>query len=441
MTGKISFGIRTAPDNPDPEESMNRARDRLFRLVEKIPVIDSHEHLGPESGRVGAAADFFTLFSHWPYIGRDLQLSGMTRPAFDGLQDRRIPLAERWKIFEPFWRRIRHTSYSRAVLIAVRKFYSADDITEKTFARISEAVAAFNRPGLYDAVLRDACGIRACLNDTGTTDMRKDLFVPVFGLLRCDMESREGLLRPYFAPDAKIASLDDYLDAARSAVLRVKSEGAKGLKMAGLNYAGPDRKAAEKLWNSMMSASPERISAPNEYPGFMPSNPLRDLITHETVRFGAEQGLVMAVHTGYWGDFRNVSPANIIPLLQRFPEAKFDIFHLGYPYVREALMLGKGFPNVWLNFCWLHAVSQETGRRCLDEALDLIPVNKIIGFGGDYGSEAVEMVYGHLTLARENIAAILADRISRKRMTEKQALDTAEMWLYRNAKELYGLEA
>ena len=149
--------------------------------------------------------------------------------------------------------------------------------------------------------------------------------------------------------------------------------------------------------------------------------------------------MVIAVHTGYWGDFRELDPLHMIPMLERFPDTKFDIYHLGYPWVRETLMLGKGFPNVWLNFCWTHIISQRFAVAGLDEAIDLVPMNKILIFGGDY-SLAVEKVYGHLVMAREDVAEVMARRLREGLMSESQAMDVIRKWFWDNPKELYNLD-
>ena len=128
----------------------------------------------------------------------------------------------------------------------------------------------------------------------------------------------------------------------------------------------------------------------------------------------------------------------VIPILQRHPKARFDIYHLGYPWVRETLMLGKGFANVWLNLCWTHIISQRFAVAGLDEAIDLVPMNKLLAFGGDYNLP-VEKVYGHLVMAREDIAEVLARRIERGLMSETQALDLVRQWFWDNPVELYRL--
>ena len=112
---------------------------------------------------------------------------------------------------------------------------------------------------------------------------------------------------------------------------------------------------------------------------------------------------------------------------------------MGMPWVRETGVMGKNFPNVWLNLCWCHIISPVMTRAALDEWIDLVPVNKIFAFGGDYG-KPVEKVYGHLVMAREDIAMVLGRRVEQGLMTEDQAVAVAHRWFYDNPKEAYGLK-
>jgi predicted TIM-barrel fold metal-dependent hydrolase len=111
---------------------------------------------------------------------------------------------------------------------------------------------------------------------------------------------------------------------------------------------------------------------------------------------------------------------------------------LGYPWVRETLMLGKGFPNVWLNLCWTHIIAQKFAEDAMSEAIELVPSNKILAFGADYGLP-VEKVYGHLIMARENIARAFSPKIESGQMSIKQAVTVIRKWLRDNPKELYRL--
>ena len=403
----------------------------LLAAMEGFEVIDCHEHLGLEENRTSIPVDLFTLFTVCNYEFRDLALAGMSEADRQALRNQDIPLSRRWALFAPYWQRIRWGSYARAVLLAVQRFYGAEDINEHTYEAISEAMRQANKPGLYQRVLGDTCRIGTALvvrpqgqpTSTGTP-----LLTPL-GIVAYEMETWEALSRPLFAPEASIRSLDDYLDALRAYVLRAKSEGAVGLKMVVSRFGEPERQEAISAFDGLRTGAVARLPTPN---------PLRDYVTDQIIAFAGEQGLVIAVHTGYWDDFRQLDPLHMIPLLQRHPKVRFDIYHLGYPWVRETLMLGKGFANVWLNFCWTHIISQRFATAAFDEAIDLIPTNKILGFGGDY-LLGVEKVYGHLVMAREDIARVLAQRVVERRMTESQAMEIAHRWLWDNPRELYGL--
>lgn len=410
--------------------NLSSLEQSLFTAISEIEVIDAHEHLPPEEVRTSGKADVFALFSH--YTSRDFLMAGMSQADYDATQNYDLPLDYRWGLIAPYWEQIRWDCYARAALLAARKFYGADDINAQTYVSISEKIAAANTPGLYQRVLRDACRIRTSLTQCGRTDLGTPLLTPVMPLTLYD--AWEGmnwrtLAESGMRRDAPLNSVDDCLADIKTYLLRVKSEGAVGLKMLSSPFQAPSRAEASETFRQLRRGALDSLPV---------VNPLRDYLVDEAIRFAGEHDLAVAVHTGYWGDFRTLDPLHMIPLLERHPKVRFDLYHLGYPWVRQSLMLGKGFPNVWLNFCWTHIISQRFAMDALDEAIDLLPTNKLLGFGGDYHLP-VEKVYGHLTMAREDIARVLAARITRGQMTEDQALGLARKWLWDNPKELYRL--
>ena len=399
----------------------------LIEAMESFEIIDAHEHLHPEQKRLAVDVDVFTFFSH--YTRGDLRVAGMSEQAYDQLYIRTIPLEKRWETFAPYWEQIRWGSYARAALLAAQRFYGVEDINENTYIPLTETMKRENTPGIYDRVLSKACDIRTALTQCGSTDLGgTPLLTPVMPMTY-GTQTWEDLAHPRFEPSATIRSLDDYLDAMCRYALRVKSEGAVGLKLISNPFKDPDRDAALTAFNRLRDGTEAKLPE---------QNPIRDYVVDRVVDFAGKQDMVICVHTGYWGDFRRLDPLHMIPLLIRYPEARFDLYHLGYPWMREAIMLGKGFPNAWLNLCWTHIISQRFVVTALDEMIDTIPMNKILAFGGDYGIP-VEKVYGHLVMAREDVAKVLARRIAGRSMTEDQALALAHKWFWQNAVDLYRL--
>jgi len=400
----------------------------LIPGLEEIEVIDCHEHLPTEAERIAQPVDVFTLFSH--YTLGDLRVAGMKDPE-GTLFNRRIPLERRWEQFRPFWQKTRHTSYSRAALLSAQKFCGVDDINDDTYQTISAELQKMNKPGLYEHVLRETCNIRTTINQGGLPDPPSPLITPVLWMpMNFVTGPWEDLLRPAFAQGAVCESLDDYTDALRRYVDRIKADGAVGVKMVTHAYDVPNRREAVAAFDRIRSGHADGPDIPLV---------IRDYMADDIIGYCGRKDMVVCLHSGYWGDFRELAPTNIIPTLQRHPDTRFDLYHIGYPYVRDALMIGKGFANVWTNFAWTHIISQRFATDALDEAVDLLPTNKILAFGGDYGTP-VEKVYGHLVMAREDIAHVLALRIQAGRLTEPQALDLARRWLFDNGKALYRLD-
>ena len=69
--------------------------------------------------------------------------------------------------------------------------------------------------------------------------------------------------------------------------------------------------------------------------------------------------------------------------------------------------------------------------------IDMVPANKIHGFGGDY--LVPESVWGTLEVSRENIAHVFTDKVETGHMTETQAIIFAHKILHENAERIFRL--
>ncbi|MEM2960704.1 MAG: amidohydrolase family protein [Candidatus Bathyarchaeia archaeon] len=427
----------------------------LFEVFHDMKLIDAHEHLPPEKIRTGRKVDALTLFSN--YVRWDLASAGMPQESINSLQDTDIPVKQRWKRFAPYLERVRHGSFARASFIAAKEFYGYDDINETNCVALSEKMMTENTPGIYDRILRKKCKIEAALTQSSYwgrwwSDNRLDfddgILVPLaephlggFGEIRTKKDVNE--LAEKLGETVK--TLDDYLALTKRGLEKWKLAGAVGLKMSSLPYDASDRTQAESLFDKLMHN-------PNEHLPEM--NPLRSYLMEFILDQAAELEVVVAIHAGIWvpPTYSSHDPRHMIPIIIRHPQTRFDLYHLGFPYVNETIMIAKNFPNVWLNLCWCHILSPSMTCSAMSKLIDAIPVNKVIAFGGDYGigpmgpvggkkmGPPVEKVYGHLLIARENIAKVFAARIDSGILTLDQAISIAEKWFYQNPKDLYNLK-
>jgi hypothetical protein len=148
------------------------------------------------------------------------------------------------------------------------------------------------------------------------------------------------------------------------------------------------------------------------------------------------------VHTGHMAGIRNrvdkANAAHFAPVLELHTRVQFDLFHGNWPYMGDILFLGKNYPNVRLNLCWLPIIDPIYAQELIKRAVVTVPHNKLHGFGGDYW-DAPEYTVAHLTIGREVIAAALADLVETSWLEEQEAICLAADWLFNNPNSFYRL--
>lgn len=407
---------------------------KLYDALCELPVIDAHEHLPAEAVYLSHSYSGLNMFAGG-YIWHDLESAGMS-PAFKATMRRGgdRPVAEWWPQMRLYWQFVRHTSYARALLMSVRDLYGIKDIGDSTIAELAERVKADNTPGLYTRILRDRCRIRAAITCEDIEDVPA---FPADPLLRGMPALLKGAMREHgflsaLATRARqpIRSLDDASAVAQSALHADLAAGAIAFK----HYVGPYAVSDAATAEGELKQALHEDGPASRYPA------LRDYLIDKCLDVAAQAHVPVGVHTGYWGDFRQQDPKLLFSLAMGRPDVRFDLFHLGVPFVRDAVVMGKSLPNVTLNLVWCAIISQEMTSRALDEIIDLVPFNKVIAFGGDY-RVAVQKVYGHLALAREVVAAALARRIEAGEMDMERAVFIARHWFYENPSRIYGVQA
>jgi len=413
--------------------SAREIEGRLIDAMSEMDVVDAHEHIMVEPERLARDVDVLTLFQH--YTRTDLRSAGMPEEwAWGKLHDETLPLEARWKVFSRFYEDIKHGSYARAARIAARDIYGVDDINDSTYLELTEKMKAANVPGLYDRILKEKCRIRKILVLGGQKE-GDEFFAPLLPAewlgTWAGRERMEELSAMWGVP---VRTWDDLMTMIETALAEWRRRGGSGVKFAANMLGESYPEDARAIFTDIMDKG-------DVDPGSRVI--FRNQLTHEIAERAGAAGHVVAVHTGIiwdnWNDFHQMHPRKLIPYLQLHRSTSFDAYHAGIPWVGTVGVMGKTFPNLHLNLCWCHVISQSMSVRALDEWLDIVPTNKIIGFGGDY-SLPVEKVWGHLVMAREDIARALARRVADGLLTEDEAAGLARRFLYENPKRIYGLD-
>jgi hypothetical protein len=423
---------------------------RLYDRIAVMPVIDCHEHLiGPEA-RPPYQEPIAALIQG--YVFNDLQSAGYGIPAREiaRLQDPEVPTDEKWPLFEQLWHATEHTAYARVTRLVLKQVYGEPKLTRQALERVSEKLASRDEAAYFNTI--EASGIRAMLVDVlgwlpldRFLDGKKvfpDKWRLMISLPGLHPNSFNRATIDYYGSLANkhITSLDEYLETVFVLFQRCIELGAVGLKDQSaydrvISYELVPRAEAERLFNRV-------LADPRNHLGWPESKPLGDFLFHHFMRLAGDLDLPVQIHTGHMaGIYNRVDKANAVHLsglLELHQKVRFDLFHGNWPYLGDLLFLGKNYPNVSLNCCWLHIIDPLYARQLLERAVLTLPHTKIHGFGGDYG-DVPEFVAGHLQIARENIAAALADLVEDGWLEEEDAVNLAAGWLFNNPNRFFRL--
>jgi predicted TIM-barrel fold metal-dependent hydrolase len=417
----------------------------IRKHIDKIRVIDTHEHLPTEKMRISEEVDVLATFYQY-YASADLISAGMPEDEFLKIWDTSKSLDDRWEIFEPWWEKMKNTTYARVLEIAARDLYGVDGITKNTYKILSKRIKEKNREGLYKWVLKEMSRIDISILDMGIYDVDNNLFAPVLqfnDILRAsDRSAIEDIGRSI---NNKIHTMNDICnvvltryDQLQNNVVAVKLPTAYERP---LFFEKTAFSEAEDAFNKIFKMKLfKRQEIPPKGDKRVPANvgaeellPFQDYLVHLIVKEAERRNLPIQIHTGLQEGNENIithsKPTHLINLFMEYRDAKFDIFHGGWPYSSELGALAKNFPNVYIDMCWMHIISNTRAQSALSEWLDEVPANKIMGFGGDYAF--VEGVYGHIVIAKENISKVLASKVDNGAYSLDEAKKYAR-WLLRD---------
>jgi len=421
----------------------------LMNFSDQVKVINTHEHQHwPEEYGEGLTYRFFHLI-HKSYLMADLISAG--GQSLDMATVDSLSLEDYWEINGEALDYTRNTSYYGHFVKGFQKLYDFDDLffTETNIPDLSAQVEdnysdyrawfdeAFQKAG-FELMFLDQYW------DPFNTEIEEKYYALVFHInnLVSDASSRpaegEELLGIYKLAEEEgftWSTLDDYLNYCDHLFTKNVAKKAVCVKNSmaysrSLDYEDVPFEVARDLYarpsNSLNSEDAKKI---------------QDFMYHWVIQKSVEHDLPIQIHTGYLAGNGNTldngKPVKLNNLFLKYPEAKFVLFHGGYPWTGEYAAFGKMFPNVYLDLVWLPQISREEAVHAVDEMFDGVPYNKFF-WGGDCG--LIEETTGSLQFGKEVVAEVLTKRIERGLLTEEVARAMIERIFRENAIEVFQLE-
>jgi len=415
----------------------DKFRKEFLEAMQEIRTVDCHSHTTLKSGYYSAGQ--LNLFNLMSYYDREIHAAtgkGAGQLFADAKSD-----AERWERFKPVLDRTRNVSYWRHNIVVYRELFDLEDedVTDSNWEKLNETIKRRTAdPDWYHYVTKDVCRLATQVrNIPWFEDWEPEYFTAVLRMesaLQLHDKNTRAHLEKHL--NRSFDSLKSIKQGLADLVEEYRKRGAVGIKL------------AHAYGRTLASANVAESVAANAFAkalggGSLSADEVKQLQDHIIfflAGLAGEMNLVFQIHTGVqgtWGNVPDSDPLLLIPLIHANKSTKFDLFHAGYPYSREIGMLAKHSPNVWLNMCWMYVITIEGSRQSLSEWIDLVPGDRLLGFGSDVGFP--EFVCGHLVMARSCIADVLAQKVERDFLSKEVALDLARKMLRDSPIRLYGL--
>lgn len=413
----------------------------ILDYINSIEIIDTHEHLAPSEAQRERNDVISEYLFH--YFSVDLVTSGLPLKQLDMVRGNELSIMEKWNYIEKYWEKCKYTGYGQAVALAARDIYGIDDINRSTIEELNRRFQNTFNQQHYKKVMKEKSKIKVAILDRfGASECDKDYFIIANNINEIVYPcSYQDIVNLEKETGISISSLDDYLRACEKRIDNLLKN-SKILKCSlayarSLDFSRTEKYLAEKGFDKIVKNkgtenASDRIPCDMDFSNF---------IFNYILSLAQERDMVLQIHTGIQEGNGNILTYSHPCLLNRifmdYPDLKFDIFHIGYPYQNELGVLCKMFKNVNIDMCWAHIVSPVASRSILSEWLEFLPYNKINGFGGDYCF--VDGVYGHQYIARRNIAEVLSEKVQRGLFSVSKACEIGKAILHDNPAELFGI--
>lgn len=415
----------------------------LAQHIQTTPMVDTHEHLRKEAEYVDAGPDILqSLFQN--YVPADLVVAGASQSAVDALLDAGNPdLRARFAGVRQAWQAVRHTGYGEAVRLIAQLVYDIDELTPDAIEQAQSKHTRLRRPGERLRLLRDVARldhvqtddfVHPCLPDASGPDF---FFYDISWVDFCNGAPDVGLLAEETGIEITgLATLHEAMNKTfelnADVAIAVKSQHAYNRT---LKWHERDDSAAEKALAAYLH-SPEAISEADQLC-------LGDWCWARGVELSIEHNLPFKLHTGYYAGHsrmpvERIAAGNLCSLLARYPEARFVLMHIAYPYSDELVALAKHYPNVYADLCWAWSIDPYSAALFVRRFIHAAPANKLFAFGGDTGWPTASVAYAYQ--ARQWLTRALQAEVDDGLLREAEAIALATRYMRDNQYACFNVE-
>jgi uncharacterized protein len=407
-------------------------------------MVDTHEHLNKEAEWVdnGPGDVLADLFSN--YVPADFIAARVNSKALQRLTDVKDPdLEGRWNGVKDAWDAIRLTGYGEAVRLIAKHVYDIDEISGEAARKAAPKLQALRKPGERLRLLRDVAKLEHTQTDHFVWPSLPDKSGPEFflydlswrGFCNGEIDS-EGLAKEtgttiYHLRDLR-AAMDQLFAKYGKTAVAVKAQHAYSRT---LNWEERTDADAERALQAVLK-DPKGVSTADRLC-------LGDWCWSRGIELAIQYNRPFKIHTGYYAG-NGVMPVDRIPagnlcaLLKRYPEARFVLMHIAYPYSGELIALVKHYRNAYADLCWAWSIDPHSSVDFVRRYLHAAPANKLFAFGGD--TRWPTSAYAYALQARKWLTRALEAEVKDGELKESQAIKLAQRLMQKNQHDCFDIQ-
>lgn len=413
-------------------------RQELRNRLNGLRVIDVHEHFETYDQTFGYSMPQFLYYGAYVNTMASALPKEWILEAEAGANE-----AAQFEALVRLYKKIRHTSCGK-ILQSIASQLGGSLCAEEC-AKLSDAYAARSKikvgsmNPMIEAYICNSAGhplygyvrgLKGFLNGEIHRDEKMHRTLCITGL-HC-VHNRDELEDIAYAAEEAIDSLGAWETAAEKIIERFIKMGVVGFKDIYMYYrpltiGAPAKEEAARAFERMMAGEPATVA-------------LLDYMMFQTYEMISKYRLPVQIHTG--GIITTCESAqylgSITKIMREFPDIPFDLLHLNYPLLDEYIMVLKSCENAYADCTWITSTDRAYAARFLEQAVDLLPAERVILFGGDRHC-AGEPVAAALHMTLDVLGDVLSGFCEKKTATPSAVLELAETWLYEAPKQLFCL--
>ncbi|MBZ0298040.1 MAG: amidohydrolase [Anaerolineae bacterium] len=410
--------------------------------IQNLTLIDTHEHLEKEPIYTDNGPDVLCdLFQN--YVAADLAVAGASAQALNALFDRaNTDIEARWDGIKSAWANCQYTGYGEAVRLIAQEAYGMAEITLEGIVAAQTRNQQLRQPGERLRILRDVGNYDHVQIDDFTWVCRPDESGPGFFLYDLSWVNFVN-----GEPDLEALQRDTDVEVRDLDTLR---EGMARLfeRFGPFAIAVKTQHAYDRtlLWQERQDSDVEPVLQKHISGAKLSENErliLGDWGLARGVELAMEYNLPVKIHTGYYAGhshmpIERIKPGHLCALLLRYPDARFVLMHISYPYNDELVAIAKHYPNVWVDLCWAWSIDPYTSMDFVRKMIHAVPSNKLFAFGGDTSWPNSSVAYAQQM--RRWLTRALEAEVGEGYLTETQAVAVATKLMNENQKACFDIE-